>query len=116
MKSGASGAICGAMVFSICGGTSIDMVARARWSCSRSVKKASLRPAPMTWRSCRAFFTQWARCHCADSQSAVVTPDQPGKRRQSGSYSSRRWYTYGWSITRPPAHGSEDKISILWAL
>ena len=45
----------------------------------------------MTWRSWRMFFTQCARCHCADSHSAWVTSRQPGKRRQSGSTSSWRW-------------------------
>ena len=86
----ASGTASGAIVLSICGGTSIDMVALARWSCSRSAKNASLRPVPVTWRNWRAFFTQCARCHCADSHSATLTPAQPGKRRQSGSVSSRR--------------------------
>ena len=83
------------MVLSICGGSSIDMVARSRWSRSRSAKKESASPGPVTCRSCRAFLTQCARCHCADSQSAADTPAQPGNRRQSGSASSCRWYTYG---------------------
>ena len=38
----------GAMVLSICGGTSIDMVARSRWSRSRSAKNASLSPGPVS--------------------------------------------------------------------
>ncbi len=86
-------------MFSICGGTSIDMVARSRWSRSRSAKKSSLSPGPVTSRSWRRFFTQCARCHWADSHSAAVTPDQPGKRRQSGSASVLCWYAYGWLTT-----------------
>ena len=42
------------------------------------------------------FFTQWARCHCADSHSSRVTCAQPGNRVQSGSASSARRYAYGW--------------------
>ncbi len=78
------------MVFSICGVTSIDMVARSRWSRSTSAQNASLSPGPVTWLSWRRFFTQCARCHCADSHSACVTSAQPGNRRQSGSASSLR--------------------------
>ena len=89
----------GAIVFSICGGTSMDMVARSRWSRSVSAKNSSLSPVPSTARSCLMFFTQWARCHCADSHSSRVTCAQPGNRVQSGSASSARRYTYGCSIT-----------------
>ncbi|HSS91300.1 MAG TPA: hypothetical protein VLL69_18440 [Streptosporangiaceae bacterium] len=87
---GSPGPAVGTMVLSICGGTSIDMVARSRWSRSRSAQNASDRPGPATSRSCRRFFTQCDRCHCADSHCAAVTPAQPGKRRQSGSVSSLR--------------------------
>ena len=83
------------MVLSICGGISIDMVARSRWSRSRSSKNLSSSPAPVTCLSCRAFLTQWARCHCADSQSGAGTAAQPGNRRQSGSASSWRRYILG---------------------
>src|SRR5258708_7953028 len=78
------------MVFSICGVTSMDMVARSCWSRSRSARKDSSRPGPATPRSWRRFFTQWARCHSTDSHSAVVTCDQPGNRRQSGPGSAAR--------------------------
>jgi hypothetical protein len=33
---GTGSAVEGTMVLSICGGSSMDMVARSRWSCSRS--------------------------------------------------------------------------------
>ncbi len=36
------------MVLSICGGISIDMVARSRWSRSRSEKNRSSSPGPVT--------------------------------------------------------------------
>src|SRR5919109_2650408 len=99
------------MVLSICGGTSIDMVARSRWSRSRSAKKESASPGPVTCRSCRTFFTQCARCHCADSQSAADTSAQPGNRRQSGSASSCRWYAYGCETMKPTLrflHNTEE--------
>ena len=89
---GSDAATRGAIVFSICGGISMDIVARSRWSRSRSARNASDSPPPVTSRSCRAFFTEWARCHCADSHSSRVTRAHPGSRRQSGSASSRRWY------------------------
>ena len=38
------------MVLSICGGTSIDIVARSRWSRSRSAKNDSSSPGPVTCR------------------------------------------------------------------
>ena len=44
----------------------------------------------MTARSCPTFFTQWARCHWALSQSAEVTSRHPGSRVQSGSTSGWR--------------------------
>src|SRR5260370_38607382 len=44
------------------------------------------------------FLMQWARCHWAEAQSCADTSAQPGRRRQSGSISSRYRYTYGWSI------------------
>ena len=47
----------------------------------------------MRARNCLMFLTQLTRCHCALSQSAWVTPAQPGKRVQSGSTSSRWRYT-----------------------
>src|SRR5262249_57241583 len=43
---GSPGPAAGTMVLSICGGTSIDMVARSRWSRSRSAQNASDRPGP----------------------------------------------------------------------
>jgi hypothetical protein len=82
-------------VFSICGGSSIDMVARSAWSRSRSAKNRSSTPGPTTSRSWRMFFTQCARCHCALSHCSVVTSAQPGSRVQSGSTSSVRAYAYG---------------------
>src|SRR6478736_94031 len=42
------------------------------------------------------FLTQCERCHCTEAHSAAVTSRQPGKRVQSGSTSSARWYGYGW--------------------
>ena len=92
-------------MLSICGVTSIDMVARSRWSRSTSSQNASASPGPVTWRSWSRFLTQCARCHCADSQSAAGTSAQPGKRRQSGSASSLRAYGYGWFTTTPPQGG-----------
>ena len=85
-----SGATPAAIVLTICGGTSMDMVARSRWSASRSAQNASDSPLPSTSRSCFMFFTQCARCHCTDSHSSRVTRAQPGNRVQSGSLSSVR--------------------------
>src|SRR5215470_933381 len=75
------------------------MVARCRWSASRSAQNDSESPLPSTSRSCRMFLTQCARCHCTDSHSSRVTRAQPGNRVQSGSASSLRRYTYGCSST-----------------
>ena len=50
--------VAGAMVLSICGGSSIDMVARSRWSRSRSAQNSSASPGPATSRNWRTFFTQ----------------------------------------------------------
>src|SRR6476659_3834091 len=56
----------------------------------------------MTARSCRTFFTQLTRCHCAEFHWSRVTERQPGNLVQSGSTSSRRRYSYGWLTGVPP--------------
>jgi hypothetical protein len=77
------------MVLSICGGISIDMVARSAWSRSTEASRSAGNVSPKTASSWRRFLTVWARCHWADSHSSVVTSRQPGSRLQSGSAQSR---------------------------
>ena len=77
------------MVLSICGGSSIDMVARSAWSRSTEASRSAGNRSPNTAWSWRRFLTVWARCHWAVSHSARVTSRKPGSRVQSGSAHSR---------------------------
>ena len=64
---------------------------RARAGRARGRRRTTRRRrSPISSRSCLTFFTQCARCHCAERHSSSVTDAQPGKRRQSGSTSSVR--------------------------
>ena len=81
----------GTIVLSICGGSSIDMVASSRLVVGRGRRRsARRRRSPSTARSCRTFLTQCTRCHCASPTASRVTSRQPGSRVQSGSTSSWR--------------------------
>jgi hypothetical protein len=61
------------MVLSICGGSSIDMVARSAWSRSIEASRSAGSRPPSAAVSCFRFLTVWARCHCAEAHSASVT-------------------------------------------
>ncbi len=77
------------MVFTICGVTRMDMVARSRWSRSMLSAKSSGSNVPSAAFSSRRFFSVCLRCQSALSQSLRVAFLKPAMRFQSGSSKGR---------------------------
>ncbi len=105
------------MVLIICGGMSIDIVARSWMSLARFSARSSGSSGPRTSFSSLRFLTVCWRCQSADSHSSRVTLFQPGNRRQSGSANSRsKGYLKGWSLAPTLAAGFQTGLAALAVL